>query len=76
MKYILEVYPPDDPKTPDRIFSSDAPFGSIHKGDLFNAVISPQMTWRVTEVEHIVWGGPDLMSHKIMIHTEAAKASY
>lgn len=76
MKYILEVYGPDDPKTPDRVFSSDAPFGSIHKGDLFNPVINPQETWRVTEVEHIVWGKPGEVSHKIMIHTEAAKASY
>ena len=73
MKYALEIYGPGDRKTAVAVFSSETPFGSIHKGDLLNPVTAPDVTWRVTDVQHVVSGFGEKNSHKILVYTEAVK---
>jgi hypothetical protein len=81
-KYYIEVYEPGSAADAVLLMESSAPFLAIRPGDLVNPRAFDSRRWPacldlvgkllvVVRVEHAIWEVGDMMSHKLMLYTEA-----
>ncbi|MDP9280658.1 MAG: hypothetical protein M3P38_01005 [Chloroflexota bacterium] len=70
-RYILEIYEPDSADDVLTTLDSDEPFMAIEVGTLLT-LPDRKDPLEITNVEHIIWSGPNGARHKECIFTKAA----
>lgn len=78
-KYILEICAPGESSEAVKALESSEPFLSISKGDFLNPRtlnIDVDGLMRVVNIEHIIFGTENDLTHKMCIFTEAAPDTY
>ena len=76
VKYLLEIYEPDNVKDVWVDFEASEPFLSINKGDIINPGVwpdsqSPMKVLKVVNVEHLILESKtdNCIKHKLMVFT-------
>lgn len=79
MKYILEICAPGESSEAIKNIESSKPFLSISKGDFLNPRtldVEVEGLMCVVNIEHIIFGKDENLTHKICIFTKSVPDTY
>lgn len=79
MKYVLEIYNPEEKDCVSGLHKSNSPFMIINEGDFIHSATlnldENSLHVRAASVEHIIYDVDGKTTHKVCVHTNLAKVT-